>query len=126
MLFGDANTAYFQAIANGRRRRCSIPLLWEGGQLFQEPQDIRLLVDDFYKSLFQGRPRSGIALADHIWSPEQQISPEENAALLAPFDAVEVEAFVKAMNPASALGPDGVLVRFFQAFWPMVNEGVLD
>ena len=34
VLFGDANTAYFQAIANGRRRRCSIPLLWEGGQLF--------------------------------------------------------------------------------------------
>ena len=52
VLFGDANTAYFQAIANGRRRRCSIPLLWEGGQLFQDPQAIRLLVDDFYKSLF--------------------------------------------------------------------------
>ena len=75
VLKGDANTAYFQAIANGRRRRCSIPLLWEGGQLFQDPQAIRSLVNDFYKSLFQGRPRSGIALANHIWSPEQQISP---------------------------------------------------
>ena len=30
VLFGDANMAYFQAIANGRRRRCTIPLLWEG------------------------------------------------------------------------------------------------
>ena len=66
VLFGDANTAYFQAIANGHRRRCSIPLLWEGGQLFQEPRAIRLLVDNFYKSLFRGRPQSGITLADHI------------------------------------------------------------
>ena len=98
VLFGDAKTAYFQAIANGRRRRCSIPLLWEGGQLFQDPQAIRLLVDDFYKSLFQGRPQNGVALADHIWSRDQQISLEENAALLAPFDVAEVETFVKAMN----------------------------
>ena len=113
VLFGDANTAYFQAIANGRRRRCSIPLLWEGGQLFQDPQAIRLLVDDFYKSLFQGRQRNGVALADHIWSRDQQISPEENATLLAPFDAAEVETFVKAMNPMSAPGPDGLPVRFF-------------
>ena len=126
VLFGDANTAYFQAIANGRRRRCSIPLLWEGGQLFQDPQAIRLLVDDFYKSLFQGRQRNGVALADHIWSRDQQISPEENATLLAPFDAAEVETFVKAMNPMSAPGPDGLPVRFFQAFWPMVKDIILD
>lgn len=82
--------------------------------MFQDPQAIRLLVDDFYKSLFQGRPQNGVALADHIWSRDQQISPEENATLLAPFDAAEVETFVKAMNPTSAPGPDGLPVRFFR------------
>ena len=30
VLQGDANTAYFQAVANGRRRRNSIHCLWDG------------------------------------------------------------------------------------------------
>ena len=46
--------------------------------------------------------------------------------LLAHFDAAEVETFVKAMNPASAPGPDGLPVRFFQAFWSMVKEIILE
>uniref|UniRef100_A0A453BYM2 Endonuclease/exonuclease/phosphatase domain-containing protein n=1 Tax=Aegilops tauschii subsp. strangulata TaxID=200361 RepID=A0A453BYM2_AEGTS len=33
VLKGDANTAYFQAIANGRHRRNTIPLLWDGETL---------------------------------------------------------------------------------------------
>ena len=41
VLKGDANTAYFQAIANGRRRRNTIPLLWDGETLLQDPRDIR-------------------------------------------------------------------------------------
>ena len=36
-LKGDANTVYFQAIANGRRRRNTIPLLWDGSTLLQSP-----------------------------------------------------------------------------------------
>lgn len=52
VLKGDANTAYFQAIANGRRRRNTIPLLWDGVTLLQHPADIRAHVDGFYKALF--------------------------------------------------------------------------
>ncbi|KAE8768664.1 putative NOT transcription complex subunit VIP2 [Hordeum vulgare] len=40
LLKGDANTAYFQAIANGRRRKCAIPFLWDGDALLESPEDI--------------------------------------------------------------------------------------
>ncbi|KAE8804351.1 putative NOT transcription complex subunit VIP2 [Hordeum vulgare] len=75
VLFGDANTAYFQAIANGRRCRCTIPLLWDGDRLVQEPEEIRTHVDDFYKDLFAARPESGIALAESIWGEGQRVTP---------------------------------------------------
>ncbi|KAE8768435.1 non-ltr retroelement reverse transcriptase [Hordeum vulgare] len=40
LLKGDANTAYFQAIANGRRRKCAIPFLWDGDALLESLEDI--------------------------------------------------------------------------------------
>jgi mannosylglycoprotein endo-beta-mannosidase len=40
LLQGDANTAYFHAIANGRRQKCSIPCLWNGDLLLEEAREI--------------------------------------------------------------------------------------
>ncbi|KAE8778729.1 retrotransposon protein [Hordeum vulgare] len=37
LLKGDANTAYFEAIANGRRRKCAIRFLWDGDALLESP-----------------------------------------------------------------------------------------
>ena len=90
VLKGDANTAYFQAIANGRRRRNTIPLLWDGETLLQDPRDIQTHVDGFYRSLFSAAPRSGISLAHDCWAGIQLVSDAENAALTAPFSEQEV------------------------------------
>ncbi|XP_073355184.1 uncharacterized protein [Aegilops tauschii subsp. strangulata] len=43
VLKGDANTAYFQAIANGCRRRNTIPLLWDGETLLQRRPSFALM-----------------------------------------------------------------------------------
>uniref|UniRef100_A0A453L360 Uncharacterized protein n=1 Tax=Aegilops tauschii subsp. strangulata TaxID=200361 RepID=A0A453L360_AEGTS len=51
VLQGNANTAYFQAIANGRRRCNSIHSLWAGDTQLVRPSDIRAHVDGFYKAL---------------------------------------------------------------------------
>ena len=67
ILFGDAKMAYFQAIVNGRRRRCMIPLLWDGDLKILEADELQSHVDGFYKALFAGCPRCGIALASDIW-----------------------------------------------------------
>uniref|UniRef100_A0A453A370 Reverse transcriptase domain-containing protein n=1 Tax=Aegilops tauschii subsp. strangulata TaxID=200361 RepID=A0A453A370_AEGTS len=114
VLQGDANTAYFQAIANGRRRRNTIPLLWDGATLLQRPADIRAHVDGFYRALFAAPPRGGLALAPHFWVGPQCVSAADNAALTAPFSEEEVWLAIKGMNPSSAPGPDGLPVKFFQ------------
>ena len=57
---------YFQAIDNGRRRRCVIPLLWDGDHLIKDPMDIRVHVDGFYTQLFSEVTRGGTSLTEHI------------------------------------------------------------
>lgn len=124
-LRGDSNTAYFQAIANGRRRRASITALWDGPRLLLSKEDIRSHVNSFYKDLFAGQPRSGVSLSPSAWGVGAQVSEAENLALLAPFSVEEVEFAVKSMRPDSAPGPDGLPVRFFVKFWKAIKWVVM-
>ncbi|XP_020160902.1 uncharacterized protein [Aegilops tauschii subsp. strangulata] len=110
VLMGDANTAYFQAIANGRRRRNTIPLLWDGPALLQSPCDIWAHVDGFYRSLFSAAPWSGLSLAHDCWTGLQLVSDAENAALTDPFSEGGVWTAIRGMNPTSAPGLDGLPV----------------
>ncbi|KAE8796508.1 hypothetical protein D1007_28494 [Hordeum vulgare] len=67
LLKGDANTTYFQAIANGRRRKCAIPFLWDGDSLLESPKEISSHIYSFYKELFSAEPLGGISLREDIW-----------------------------------------------------------
>jgi mannosylglycoprotein endo-beta-mannosidase len=66
LLQGDANTTYFHAIANGRRRKCSIPCLWNRDVLLEEASEISAHIYSFYKELFAAGPRTGVALAEDL------------------------------------------------------------
>uniref|UniRef100_A0ACD5UL18 Uncharacterized protein n=1 Tax=Avena sativa TaxID=4498 RepID=A0ACD5UL18_AVESA len=84
-VLGESNTAYFHAIANGRRRKCSIPCLWEGESLLESPQALSSHIYAFYRGLFSASPQSGVSLAPDFWAGEALVSPEENAGLTLPF-----------------------------------------
>ncbi|KAE8786231.1 putative NOT transcription complex subunit VIP2 [Hordeum vulgare] len=90
LLKGDANTAYFQAIANGRRRKCAIPFLWDGNVLVESPNDISSHIFSFYKELFSAEPRGGTSLCEDFWPLADQVSDTENAELTLPFSPEEV------------------------------------
>ncbi|KAE8779660.1 putative NOT transcription complex subunit VIP2 [Hordeum vulgare] len=114
-----------RAIANGRRWRNSIPLLWDGETLLQRLAEIRAQVDGFYKALFSPSPRGGLCLAPSFWDPHQLVTDDENASLMAPFSEAEVLTAIKGMNHASAPGPDGLPVKFFQTFWDVIKPEVM-
>jgi hypothetical protein len=94
LLQGDANTAYFHAIANGRRRKCTIPCLWDGDFLLEEAREISAHIYSFYKELFEAGPRTGVALAEDLWPARTWVSEAENAELTLPFLAPEVRETV--------------------------------
>ncbi|KAE8817159.1 ABC transporter G family member 37 [Hordeum vulgare] len=67
LLKGDANTTYFQAIANGRRRKCVIPFLRDGDALLENPEDISSHIYSFYKELFSADMWGGSSLCEDFW-----------------------------------------------------------
>ena len=72
LLKGDTNTAYFEAIVEGRRQKCSIPCLWDGDVLLEQSGET---VVHIYcnKELFMVKFRSGISLGELLSSRAQSI-----------------------------------------------------
>jgi mannosylglycoprotein endo-beta-mannosidase len=120
LLKGDANTAYFHAIANGRRQRCAIPCLWEDDNLLEDTRDISNHVYSFFKELFMAGPRSGVSLAEDFWPDRAMVSADENMELTLPFSPEEVRRAIMEMKADSAPGLDGLPVIFFQKFWEKI------
>jgi hypothetical protein len=125
LLKGDANTAYFHAIANGRRRRCAIPCLWEDDNLLEDARDISNHVYSFFKELFTAGPRSGVSLAEDFWPDRAMVSADENMELTLPFSPEEVRRAIMDMKADSAPGPDGLPVIFFQKFWEKIQAVIM-
>ena len=116
-LKGDAPTAYFFAIANGRRRRCSIDSLLINGIKTSDQSQILAHVVEFFSSLLAAKPESGLLVASSLWDTPSRISREENDTLMLPLSDEEIWEVIKSANPNAASGPDGFSIPFFKRFW---------
>jgi exonuclease III len=125
MLQGDSNTAYFHAVANGRRRKCCIlRLVMENGPI----TDKRLIqehVYDFYRHLMGSNDTRVCSLDPGAWGEEARVSEAENAEVMRTFSEEELDSLVQETKSDMAPGPDGFPVQFFKKFWPLIRMGVL-
>jgi hypothetical protein len=121
ILEGDANTAFFHAMANGRRRRCSILVMKDGNETLRDPVMIQRHIYDFYKRLMGTAHRGGASLGPLAWS-SSQIDAASNNGLTAPVTLLELEQAVFSTKSDTAPGPDGIPVFFYKHFWPLVRQ----
>ena len=124
-LKGDSPTAYFFAIANGRRRRCFIDSLLINGVRVADQSEIMRHVVYFCSSLLSAKPEVGFRLASSFWSSHDQISLAENEELLIPLSEDEIFETIRSANSNAASGPDGFSIPFFRQFWPQLKSLVL-
>ena len=66
MKEGDRNTAYFQAMANQRRRKKTINALEGPEGLIEDTPGMLQHAGEFYKNLFGFEPRLGISLGENF------------------------------------------------------------
>jgi mannosylglycoprotein endo-beta-mannosidase len=81
-LQGDANTAYFHAVANGRRRKCLINSLITPQGEISDKHLIQKHIYDFYRELLGSEAQRVCGLHPNSWGEHQRVTAEENSLLM--------------------------------------------
>ncbi|KAK1307374.1 hypothetical protein QJS10_CPA10g01214 [Acorus calamus] len=105
------NTKFFHKMANQRRRINAISSLVVGDETFQDDSQIaECLVDHFLTSFKK----------DHHWRPTWVDDLE------APFGEEEIKTAIFGADGDKASGLDGFNMRFFQEYWGIVKEDIIE
>jgi hypothetical protein len=120
------NNGYFHNIANGRKKKCTIFSLEDGGREIRDPTEIRNHVESYYKELFKVEPGGGIELGEGFWGENGRLTDEEAQELIKPFTSKELEDALKDMDVNASPGPDGLPVGFYREFWKEIKSVVLE
>jgi hypothetical protein len=67
VLKGDANTKFFHAFANGRKRKCAILSLSSDQGVITDPGDIQELIYDFYRNLMGAEEPNLLSTVQDLW-----------------------------------------------------------
>ncbi len=120
---GDANTKFFHLHANARRSKNFISRLVDGNSVFTDHSDIARSLLSFFS----------IQLGSAACCPQrlnfQRIfvdGPFDCNCLQTPFSVQEVRSAIFSCAPEKAPGPDGLSILFFQRFWELIKEDVLE
>ncbi|KAL8109869.1 hypothetical protein AgCh_025820 [Apium graveolens] len=116
---GDSNSRYFHAHASQRKKLNRIPYLEkEEGLKVDEENEMKLLVKDYFSSVFTESGRG--ALSEESMN-QNIISASQNERLTASLTFEEFTVAVKQIHPDKASGPNGFSPAFVQYFWELVG-----
>jgi hypothetical protein len=125
LLKGDANTAFFHAMANGKRK-CAISRLSTDSGVISDPGALWTHIYDFYRQLMGVPGEQGLfTLSPTTWAALGRVSDEDNDSLMLSFTEQEMDFVLASMRVDTALGPDGFPVVFFKTFWRLLKPFVL-
>jgi hypothetical protein len=125
LLAGDANTAYFHACTNGRRRKARIcSLETEKGEITDQ-LEIQNHVVTFYKSLFGSSLHNGCQLSQDFWFEGEGLNDADREMLDKPFSEKDLELVVQDMKSDTAPRPNGFNVSFFLNMWHLIKKEIL-
>ena len=119
---GDANTGYFHAFANGRKRKCSILRLQSDQGLLVSQAEISAHIYGFFLNLLGTAEEKALQLRADFWGEDDRVSQAENDLLALTFSSEEIDEAVGAMKIDTAPGPNGWPVAFFRRFWPVFKD----
>ncbi|XP_048498315.1 uncharacterized protein LOC104897505 [Beta vulgaris subsp. vulgaris] len=122
---GDKNTSFFHQKAKQREQRNRVQCIKnEAGTIFEDEDEIADCFADYFDNLF--RSNLGGETDPVVNLVENMVSDDMAAMLAAPFRRDEVLFALSQMHPNKAPGPDGMNALFYQSFWNIIGEDVID
>ena len=103
---GDANTGYFHANANGRKRKSTILRLQSDHGLLLTNELIVAHIYEFFIGLLGTAEEKALYLREDLWDPAERVSQEENDGLVLSFLPEEIDSALHEMKTGTAPGPD--------------------
>jgi hypothetical protein len=125
MLEGDSNTRYFQSVANGRHRKKLIHSLVQEEGVIEGYEQQKSYITSYYNGLFGAPEESDISMDESRIADIPQVSPEENAVLVAPYSK-DIRKAVFQMEHNKAPGSDEFPAEFYQSFWDIIKHDLLE
>jgi hypothetical protein len=125
ILKRDANTKFLQAVANGRKRKCTIQMLKSDDGVVTHKLEIQELIYSFYRNLMGLEEPKLLGLQPYLWPSHSWVSDQENEDLLRSFTKEELDLVLKETKTDIAPGSDGFPFLFYKQFWPILGERVL-
>lgn len=122
---GDLNTKFFHRCATSRKRKNQIIGLFnEDGRWCSSDEDLEGTILSYYGNLFSSAQPSNIA--ETVNSLPCIISADMNEALTKQLTLEEIYLALKQMHPSKSPGLDGFSPIFYQRFWPLVWDDVVN
>ena len=125
MGLGDRNTKYFHSKASGRKKKNTITRLLDDMRVWRESTlGVAEVVVSYFEKLYTTSHPSRIQ--EVIDTMEPKVSVEMNQNLIRQFTKEEVEAALKQMHPTKSPGPNSMSAVFYQKFWDIVGNDVVN
>lgn len=126
VLLGDNNTKYYHMVANGKKRKKRILFLDQDEGKIEGNIALKSYITKFYKNLFGPPEDTSITLDESRIEDIPQVTNEENEFLTAPFSEDEIRGAVFEMEHNKAPGPDGFPAEFYQNFWEVIKDDLMN
>lgn len=120
---GDANTKYFHAIINEKRRRRTLQRIQNSdGNWINEDENISREAIKYFSTLLQGEFEPEY---HHLDCLSRIITHQDNELLCVIPEEEEIRKAVFDTSPNSAPGPDGFGGSFFQNCWDIIKKELI-
>jgi hypothetical protein len=123
---GDNNTEFFHRMANGSKRRNTIISFSDGNKNIEGDSNLVAHATEFYKSLFGPTPDNTFPLNEELWEQEEKVTDADNAELTKFFSESEIKVALSQMKKNKAAGPDSIPIEFYQVFWEVIKNDILE
>ena len=98
----------------------------DGDRVISGDADLKWHITSYYKYLFGPSADSTISVDGSRVDDIPQVSAEENHKLTKEFTMEEVKCAIFQMEHKKAPGPDGFPAEFYQVFWEVIKNDLID